>query len=198
MRRLNRGSQCHGNRVGIAHRDGEIHEQTDGLCTDVPGLPLMLLGADCPLIIVFDPQTLALGLAHAGWRGTVNRIAGELVRTMSREFGARPGDMVAGIAPGICQQCYEVGPEVVAEVEQALPYAQETLVSSHPPRGAKPHPTGLLDLAQANRLELMGVGVPNEQIELSGLCTYERTDWFYSHRREGAQTGRHALLAALI
>ena len=154
---------------------------------------MMLLGADCPLIIVYDPLRPALGLAHAGWRGTVRRILRNLVQVMADQYGSDPGSLIAGIGPGICKNCFEVGAEVIAEAEKHLPFSGQVIVPPDKAGSPKSH----FDLIEANRLELLACGLHEENIEVSQYCTFERTDLFHSYRREGQQAGRWALLAGI-
>jgi YfiH family protein len=189
--------QVHGARIAVVTAPAQSVLATDGLCTDVPEVPLLLLGADCPLVVVFDPTRPAVGAAHAGWRGTVKRITALLVRQMVERYGARPGELLAGIGPAICGRCYEVGPEVVQEVTEHLHQAGQYLRPSRTsdvPGDAR----WRLDLMEANRRQLLEAGVPAEHIEVSSLCTRERDDWFHSYRRDGATAGRNGLLVGLV
>lgn len=141
----------------------------DGLITASPELSLLATFADCYPLVLFDPVRRALGLGHAGWRGTAAGIGSALVTALGREFGTRPGDLRAVIGPGICGDCYEVGPEFAERFEAAF---------LTPGRGDRL----LLDLREANRRQLVAAGVPEVQISLSGICTFE-SDEFFSHRR---------------
>jgi len=188
-----RVKQVHGAEIAVVERNGASLMEADGLCTDIAGTGIILLGADCPLIIVFDPQRPAVGLAHTGWRGTVQRISRNLVQTMAAHYGSDPGRLIAGIGPGICKNCFEVGPEVIAEAEKSLPFSEQVIV---PPDEAST-PKSHFDLIEANRLELRACGLQEQNIEVSRYCTFERTDLFYSYRREGKIAGRWALLAGI-
>ncbi len=196
--KLLRTRQVHGDHVvKVTDLRQEIGE-CDGLYTELTDVGLMLLGADCPLILVVDPDRPAVGAAHAGWRGTVKRIARCLVEAMQQAYGSRPEHLMAGIGPGICGRCYEVGPEVIEQVRQQLPFHREILRSTGNTTGKTESPSTYLDLPLANKLELIKCGVPENRIEMSGLCTFERTDLFYSYRREGNAAGRWALLVGLV
>jgi YfiH family protein len=189
---LVRCGQVHGAAIGVVEKGGEVIGETDGLCTRVPGVGLMLLGADCPLILVYDPVALAVGVAHAGWRGTVERICEKLVATMVERLGCRRDEMIAGIGPGISRSYYEVGVEVAHKVTRQLPDASEIL---HPSSTEKDR--WHLDLIQANRHQLIRAGLRPENIEESGYCTYRDHEQFFSYRREGKRAGRWGLLAGL-
>lgn len=159
---------------------------TDGLLTDRPGLYLFALSADCPIVALADPRRSGIALVHSGRRGTAGDIAGLAVQAMAREFRSRPADLFASIGPGIGPCCYEIGPEVAGEIRRAFPAAEAFL----PVRESRVH----LDLPALVRFELRRAGVPDGQIEVTRLCTSCRTDHFYSHRAEGARTGRFATI----
>lgn len=154
----------------------------DALITDRPQTPLLATFADCYPIILYDPECHALGLVHAGWRGTVAGVAGLAVAALQREYGSRPEDLHAGIGPGICGSCYEVGPEVA---------------NRFPPDVIRPRAGGrfLLDLAAANTGQLIESGVPPDRVHVHPACTMESAD-LPSHRRTGDGV-RFACLASL-
>lgn len=160
----------------------------DALMTDKPDLPLAMRFADCTPILVCDARRGAVGMAHAGWRGTVQGVSGELVRAMSEAFGSRPADLVAGIGPSIGPEHYQVGEEVVFAVRAHFG-AVDGLIARNAEDG-----TAYLDLWAANRLELERAGV--SQIEIAAVSTARNTDEFYSHRAEKGRTGRFGAVIA--
>lgn len=174
-------------RVGQADR-GRILAGYDILVTDEPGTPLLLRYADCTPVLIYDPTHRALALIHSGWRGTVQAAGRVAVETLSREFGSRPGDMVAAIGPSIGPCCYEVGDEVTDAVRAAFTRADGLLPSLN---GGRRH----FDLWAANRRWLQEAGVG--RIELAEVCTSCHTDDFYSHRREQGRTGHFGAVMAL-
>ncbi len=184
------GYQAHG--VGVAvigpQDCGRVRPAADILLTGRPGIPLMQRFADCAPLVLYDPVRRALGLAHAGWRGTVQGVALETVRAMSRAFGSRPADVVAGVGPSIGPCCYEIGPEVAAQVRAGFAEGERWLLSR--PGGAI-H----LDLWAANREQLRAAGV--EQVEVTELCTACHCEEFFSHRAEKGRTGRFGVLAVM-
>jgi YfiH family protein len=161
--------------------------QADIIITQQPGLGLTMRFADCVPMLLYDPTRRVIGMAHAGWRGTVQHVGQVAVQAMHDAFGCDPAGIIAGIGPSIGPCCYEVGPEVVAEVAAAFGGA-DGLVASRP--GGVTH----LDLWAANRRALRQAGV--ERVEVAGLCTACRHDEFFSHRAEG-MTGRFGALAGL-
>lgn len=154
----------------------------DGLTTDTPGLFLLGYFADCLPILAYDPVHRAVGLAHAGWRGTLLSIAGRLVEEMAAAWGTRPADLVVGLGPAIGPCCYEVGEEVIAGVQAHLPQPGRLLRPGRPGHA-------YLDLWAANRQTLLGAGVRPEHIETAGLCTACHVGRFFSYRREGRLNG---------
>ena len=164
------------------------HAQADIIFTDRPGVTLYMRFADCVPILLHDPRKQAVGLAHAGWLGTVRGVATAAVRAMSQRYGSKPEDILAAIGPSIGPDHYEVGRDVVAEVERAFGMNAQALIDSH---GGKT----FLDLWAANRLQLEQSGVA--QIETAGLCTACHLDDWYSHRAENGKTGRFGALIAL-
>jgi len=108
------GYQVHGTRVARVGREdrGRVCPQTDVLITDVPGIALMQRYADCLPVLLYDPVHRAIGLAHAGWRGTLAGVTRKAVQAMRSAFGSRPADLIAGLGPGIGPCCYQVGPEL--------------------------------------------------------------------------------------
>jgi YfiH family protein len=164
---------------------------TDAMVTDIPDVPLVVLLADCCSISLFDPVNNAVGMVHAGWRGTVAGIAAVAVRKMVGEYGSDPADIVAGIGPSIGACCYDVGEEVVDQFNDEFPDLVAAVVQRS--EGQKPH----FDLQQANRLILMTAGIQEGHIEGAGMCTSCRTDVFFSHRAENGNTGRFGTLIML-
>jgi YfiH family protein len=186
----------------------------DGLVTSTPGILLAVLTADCLPIIVADPENHAVGVFHAGWRGTVKRIVEKGVGEMRRYFGSRPSDLKAVVGPGIRNCCYQVGPEVRDAFESQFSYAsrlfrhtKETdeihekypllfLTSRAPGHSELPQQI-FLDLAEANRRQLLDAGVLKKNIAEIALCTACRTDLLFSHRAEHGATGRMMAVAGI-
>jgi YfiH family protein len=169
----------HGADVARVDQPQDRVEDVDALITNVPGVSLFATYADCYPIVLWDPDHRAAGLVHAGWRGTDAGVARQAVRAMTREFGSEPAHIKAGIGPGICGRCYEVGSEVASRFDPS--FVTET-------NGGK----FLLDLAAANRAQLEEQGVG--EIFSLDLCTKE-TDFMPSHRREPDGTRFGAIVA---
>jgi len=183
--------QIHSAEVLIAAAPRDLSRdapKADALVTDRPGLTLFQRFADCVPILLVDPKRRAVGIAHAGWRGTLSGVAAAAVHAMTERYGSRPADLVAGLGPAIGPERYEVGPEVVAQVRATFNGRTEQVLRTHQGRWH-------LDLWAANELQLRAAGVG--QIEVSGLCTASHTDEFFSHRGEHGQTGRFGALIGL-
>jgi polyphenol oxidase len=187
--------QVHGTHVvrATAGNVGGMIDKADGIITDMPGLPLTQRYADCTPLLVYDPRRHAAGLAHAGWRGTVDGMATALVQAMTASFGSDPRDLVAVIGPAIGPCCYEVGQEVVDAVERAFPVADALL--SRPANGAAASAGPQLDLWAANRWQLERAGVG--RVEVAGICTRCQRETFFSHRGDGPVTGRFGAVVML-
>jgi YfiH family protein len=161
--------------------------KADTLLTDQPAVTLFLRFADCVPILLYDPRRPAVGVVHAGWRGTLLKAAAAAVRAMTEHYGTRPAEVVAAIGPSIGPCHYAVGPEVVAQTRAAFGDADALL-----PRVNGGHH---LDLWAANAQALSEAGV--EQIALGGVCTACRCEDFFSHRAAGGKTGRFGALIGL-
>lgn len=194
----------------LIHCVNEVTDQPivgDGLVTATPRLLLAIQTADCLPVIVVDTKQRAVGVFHAGWRGTVKRIVEKGVGEMRRWFGSRPRDLAAMIGPGVHDCCYQVGEEVRENFESQFGYAASLFYEvkeSDPVREKYPllfltarapgHSTLpvniFLNLVEANRRQLIDAGVPEKSIESSDFCTSCRTDLLFSYRAEKGVTGR--------
>lgn len=156
---------------------------TDALITQERGLCIAVMSADCVPILLYDRRNQAVGAVHSGWRGTVARILEKTLAKMNNAFGTRGEDLVAGIGPSVSQESYEVGGEVIEEVERAFGRESALMIK-------KPNQKAHLDLWKANKIQLMEFGVPEHQIEISDLCTVKNNQHFFSARKGDA--GRFA------
>jgi YfiH family protein len=168
----------------------QVMGRADGLITAEAGIYLAMRFGDCTPLIFFDPVRGAIGLTHAGWRGTIKNAAGATVKQMVGHLGCAAQDIIAVIGPAIGPCCYEVGPEVMAAAARAFPDA-ESLFERRNGRTNRAY----FDMWAANRRQLAASGV--KQIIQSGLCTACRTDLFFSHRAEQGRTGRFGVIIGL-
>ncbi|SRR5258708_1276114 len=164
---------------------------TDGLVTNVVNRPLFIPVADCLAIAYVDPKHHAIGLAHAGWKGAVQRIPQEMVKVMHSTYGSDPADLLIGMSPGLGPCCYQVREDLITLFTAAFP------ADAH--RFFLPQSDGSihLDMWTAVCWQLQQVGVCPEHIELAGICTACHVDEFYSHRAEQGKTGRFASMIVL-
>ncbi len=156
----------------------------DGLVTNEPGVMLVAFFADCVPLYFLDPVNKAIALSHSGWRGTVNRMAQVTIQRMQDEFGSRPEDLLAGIGPCICGNCYEVDEYVAGKIRETFS-EDEIGYFLHP--GRPEHYQ--LDLPRMNRLLMEQAGIPAGQISDSGHCTCCESERFFSHRASGGKRG---------
>jgi YfiH family protein len=167
---------------------GSAVANVDGLITDRPDVPLILMSADCPLVCVYDAKRKAVGAVHASWKGTVARAAEHLVHRMHAEFGCEPADLLAAICPSAGPCCYEVGRDVLRIARTRLDDADACFVN----RDGQMY----FDMWAANRRQLIAAGVRPYAIEVAALCSI-CDDRFWSHRRDGETAGRTALFIGL-
>jgi YfiH family protein len=194
-------AQVHGATVVVARRgeSGAIREG-DALIANDPGVAVAVRAADCVPVLMADRTTGAVAAVHAGWRGTAARAVPAALDALAREFGTRPSDVVAAIGPSIGVCCYEVGPELV-DAFAAAGHERYLVDRWFPIRrdvnegGARPG-TLRLDVAGANRDQLVLAGVPEEQVHTAGLCTAMHLDVLTSYRAEKEKAGRIAAAIA--
>jgi polyphenol oxidase len=173
--------QVHGSRVHHAS-EPELRPSTeaDAVVSARPGLAACVSVADCVPILVADPRSGAVAAVHAGWRGTLARVAEEAVRALLREHGARAGDLLAAIGPSIGPCCYEVSPELAGRFRREIG-----------PGSGEPRRRGSrVDLWLASESILKAAGLARERVEIIGRCTSCEPDLFFSHRRDIGRTGR--------
>lgn len=190
--RLAIGGQCHGTRVERIQpgepRRGIPIPDCDGLITDEALTPLLGLSADCPLIVIVDPARPALGIAHSGWRGTVDKMPERLIEQMRDTFDTNSANAIAVIAPCAKSCCYEIKQDVRALVEAA---------SSHPAHHIRTDNGAMyLELGTLIAEHLTASGLSPDRIHLPDQCTIcDRR--FYSYRRLGNETGHAGLMACV-
>jgi hypothetical protein len=184
------GYQVHSEHVAVVGPEeaGKLLPTTDGLVTNAPGVSLTLRFADCVPLLFFDPVRRVVGIAHAGWKGTVSQIGSKVIDTLRSAYGSQPSDIMACIGPSIGPCCYQVGEDVIRQVREVVPYSGDLLM---------PQADGSLhfDLWAANRRQLEDAGVTT--IEVAGLCTSCHREEFFSHRRDEGKTGRFGASIAL-
>jgi uncharacterized protein, YfiH family len=164
------------------------HIKADAILTDNPQVTLFMRFADCVPIFLYDPVRRVVGMAHAGWQGTILQIARITVERMVSEYGSNPGDILAAIGPSIGSDHYEIGPDVAEKVRTAFSENASQLLIN---RQGKI----FFDLWKTNQVILENAGI--KQTQVAGLCTACHTEDWYSHRVEHGKTGRFGALIAL-
>lgn len=159
-------------------------EGVDALVTNLPEVCVAVSTADCVPLLFYAPDRKVVAAVHAGWRGTVLRIAQKAARLMVEAYGCDPAQLIAGIGPSISQAAFEVGEEVVRAF-QAAGFPLERILRRNA-ETQKAH----IDLWEANRLQLLEAGLLSEHIEIAGICTYTRHEDYFSARRLGVKSGR--------
>lgn len=168
-------------------------EGFDGLITDQPQVCLVAFFADCVPLFFLDPVRKIIGLAHAGWRGTVLEIGRKMVERMCQDFGCDAADILAGIGPSIGPCCFEVGEDVKEQFAAAFPAWRDQII-----RPAENPEKSYVDLWQTNRKILERAGLRPEHITVTDLCTKCQEEYFHSHRRMGSVRGTQAAFLELI
>lgn len=184
------------------------YEDIDGLITAEEGVVLVTSYADCVPLYFVDPVKRAIGLAHSGWRGTVQQMGACMVRAMQEHFGSQPEDLVAAIGPSICQACYEVSEDVAIAFQESLVGMEDILqeIREHGCYGDGKTPISVLtegkepgkyqlDLWLANLMILRKAGIPLGQIAVTDICTCHNPEYLFSHR---ASQGKRGSLQAFL
>ena len=188
--------QVHSRKVVCARSPRPLdqpHIKADAILTDRPEITLFMRFADCVPILLHDPKRGVIGVVHAGWQGTVIGVAAAAVQEMQSKYRSDPSDIVAAIGPSVCARHYEVGQEVVQQVQQAFQLDSEKVLSHG--NGELRSGKAYFNLWVANHLILENAGV--SQIEIANICTACHTEDWYSHRAEKGKTGRFGVLVGL-
>jgi YfiH family protein len=166
----------------------EPHQKADGIITNNAQTTLLMRFADCVPILLFDPVRNVIGMVHAGWAGTVNKIAEKAIMCMVEQYGSLPADIQAGIGPSIGPDHYVVGKDVFDQVRIMLNGEAEGLIFKRDHKY-------VFDLWKANQMILHNAGVT--QVEIAGICTQCHLNDWYSHRGENGKTGRFGAVMRL-
>lgn len=165
-------------------------KHTDALITNCKGIPLMLFFADCVPVLFVDPIHKAIGISHAGWKGTAQKIAQKTVLKMMDNFGTNPAECLVGIGPSIGACCYEVDCYVSDKFELSFGDRVKEILTPEKDKWK-------LDLWKANIIQLIDIGVKIENIDHSNVCTNCNSEVFFSYRADKGKTGRIAALICL-
>ena len=164
------------------------YQKADIMLTDNPRVTLFMRFADCTPVLLYDSNKQVIGIVHSGWLGTVRGAARVAVQAMQERYGTNPRDILAAIGPAIGPDHYEIGEDVILQVQDAFGVQAESLFEKH---GESVH----FDLWKANQVLLEEAGI--KQIEVAGICTACHTEDWFSHRAEKGKTGRFGAMLAL-
>lgn len=168
------------------------YTDVDGMVTNIHGICLVTLYADCVPLYFVDPVQKAIGLSHSGWRGTVGKIGKETIRKMEEQYGSDPKDILAAVGPSICKDCYEVSEDVILEFQKNFKerYWKDLFYR-------KENGKYQLDLWKANEIIFKESGILPEHIAVTNVCTHCNSEILYSHRTSGDRRGNLAAFLAL-
>jgi hypothetical protein len=181
-------NQVHGDDIFVIKPFGDYYSASealdyDAIVTSRTNLAVCIKTADCVPVFIVDRIKKIIAVVHAGWKGTALEITAKVVRMLLEKYGSSPGDILTAIGPSIGQCCFAVDtPAANAFFEQ-----KNTEAFLFP--GARPN-KWMIDLAEANRLQILNCGIPEANMDVSDLCTSCRQDLFFSHRGSGGITGR--------
>lgn len=180
-------TQTHSCTVEVVTEENKqsVFQNVDALITNTPNILIGVLSADCVPVLLADPVAKVVACVHAGWRGTAAEIVKHTISRMQDEFDCIAGNIIAGIGPSISAANYEVGEEVASHFRNE----SKQKISSD---------KSCIDLWIENKLQLLEMGLPEQNISISNQCTYSNSDTFYSARRDGITTGRIASAIALV
>ena len=164
------------------------YTDVDALMTDEEGVILSAFSADCVPILFYDKGHRAIASCHSGWRGTHGRILARVIEAMQREFSSKPEEIYIAIGPSICKNCYEVSEDVGEAFLDAFPALREETKNASPIERVSEEKFHI-DLWELNRWIALENSIPAENISISGYCTMERPDLFFSHRYSQGKRG---------
>ena len=164
------------------------YTDVDALMTDEEGVILSAFSADCVPILFYDKGHRAIASCHSGWRGTHGRILARVIEAMQREFSSKPEEIYIAIGPSICKNCYEVSEDVGEAFLEAFPALREETKNASPIERVSEEKFHI-DLWELNRIIALEAFIPPENISISGYCTMERPDLFFSHRYSQGRRG---------
>src|SRR3990167_8312518 len=156
---------------------------TDAMVTATPNICLMVLQADCVPLLFFDLKKKVIGVAHAGWKGTVLMVAQNMVKVLKEKFHCSADDILVGIGPSIGPCCYEIGPEVIIQIAKAFNNKRECIIETSDGKS-------YFNLWEANKMQLVQSGIPEKNIEIAKICTHCDHTVFFSYRYQQRETGR--------
>ena len=171
-------SQVHGDRILRVTSETTTADlmETDALVTSEKGVCIAVMSADCVPTLLYDPVKSVVAAVHSGWRGTVQKILSKTIAYLREHYDSQPDDILAGIGPSVCQESYEVGGEVIAQVVTNFANASKLMIPTAPDKAK-------LDLWEANRIQLIDSGLAADNVRVANLCTVIHNEWFFSARK---------------
>lgn len=163
-------------------------ESADALITDKPNIPIAVFAADCVPLFFLDTKKRVIALAHSGWRGTVKRIGQKTVEKMIKDYNSKPEDILTAIGPSIREECFEVGDDV-AEI-----FMNEFGAETVKKYGDRYH----VNMQAAIKMQFREAGIPDKNIDDSGICTACRSELLFSHRKTKGRRGNLGAFLQLI
>jgi len=163
--------------------------QSDAMITNIPGISLTVLVADCTPVLFYDKKNRVIGIAHSGRMGVVNRIVIHVIEKMAKEYGSKPESIMVGLGPTICANHYPISQDKASILRSVL--SSDTLSIN------EVNEKVFFDLSTAIREQLLWTGIIEQNIEKINMCTYEEDELFFSERRDAAPTGRFGAIIRL-
>jgi polyphenol oxidase len=173
--KLAHANQVHSNNIKTVHEPG-LYKETDGFITDKAGLFLVISVADCMPVMIFDKRKNVAANVHAGWRGTQKKIVTRAMEILTGEFQSQPEDISVFLGPCISKKNFEVGEEVAEMFDSGFIEKRDGRF--------------YVDIAADNISQLRTFGLKDEQIEQSGICTFDEAETMHSYRRDRERSGR--------
>ena len=169
----------------------DANQKADALVSNLPGVLVGVKTADCVPILIGDAKTKAFAAIHAGWRGTVQSIAVKVIENMRENYGTNPKDLICAIGPAATCKNYEIGQDVIDAFTENFLKSNHLFQKTHGGHA-------LIDLHLANKEQLLSTGVAPENVFTAPFCTMERSDLFFSYRREKKLYGKTGRLMSVI
>lgn len=199
INKLVRGNQVHGtNIVKITEKilnkknfNELVFDSCDGFVTNVPGAVLTTFHADCPAVFMIDTKNKAIGLAHAGWRGTVAKISQKLLSTLIDEYGSSENDIVCAVGPGIGKCCFEFSKTALREFDKLN-------IDNFYINSDKNAEKIYIDILEVNKKLLLKSGIKEENIFVSDVCSNCNKDLLFSHRATKGHRGNNAAFMSIV
>lgn len=188
--------QTHTNNVvaiDLDNLDDELND-VDGVITNIKGVALTIATADCQSIMIYDSKKEVIGNIHSGWKGTLNKILRNAINLVVDKYGSNPQDLIICIGPSILKCCFEVDKDVVDMFRNNFTDIEDTISLGEIKDNKQKY---YIDTIEINRRELIDLGILEENIILSDICTKCSCDKYNSYRAHGMDSGRNVSLIVM-